>query len=177
MVGGPLLAGEDPASPKEDKAMKADHPDMAKMHEQHMAKLDEAIKAVDAANAAVQADNKQQALVELKKAHGLLTESRKAMQEQFEKMHGGQDGKVANMRCPIRGTKIDPKAVPASLTRTFDGKKVGFCCPGCPAAWDKLSDEQKAAKLQASLSDKEPMKAPAEKMMHEMPEKKPAAGG
>jgi hypothetical protein len=37
--------------------------------------------------------------------------------------------------------------VPATLTREFKGQKVAFCCGGCPAAWDKLTDEQRRAKL------------------------------
>jgi len=52
-----------------------------------------------------------------------------------------------NTHCPIMGSPIDPGSVPAGLTREFRGKKVGFCCGGCPAAWDKLTDEQKQAKL------------------------------
>lgn len=54
---------------------------------------------------------------------------------------------VVNDRCPIMGGKIDPAKVPAALTREFNGHKVGFCCGGCPAAWDKLSDTEKQAKL------------------------------
>lgn len=60
----------------------------------------------------------------------------------------------ANTRCPIMGSKIDPDNVPDRLTRTFDGRKVAFCCGGCPAAWDKLSDEQKAAKLKTASDGK-----------------------
>ena len=54
---------------------------------------------------------------------------------------------TVNDRCPIMGGKIDPANVPDALTREFKGQKVGFCCGGCPAAWDKLSDAQKQAKL------------------------------
>jgi hypothetical protein len=57
---------------------------------------------------------------------------------------------IVNTVCPIMGTKIDPDKVPAKLTRRFQGKTVGFCCAGCPAAWDKLSDEAKTEKLQAA---------------------------
>lgn len=59
--------------------------------------------------------------------------------------------KIANVKCPMMGTKLDPAKVPASLTREFEGKKVGFCCPGCPEGWDKLSAEQKRQKLTAVL--------------------------
>jgi hypothetical protein len=60
------------------------------------------------------------------------------------------DAKVVNVRCPITGNKIDPDKVPADLTREWKGQKIGFCCAACPPAWDKLTDEQKQAKLDAA---------------------------
>ena len=63
------------------------------------------------------------------------------------KAPAGPVGVYANTRCPMMGSKIDPKRLTANLTRTHNGKKVGFCCAGCPAAWDKLTDTQTAAKL------------------------------
>jgi len=61
------------------------------------------------------------------------------------------DGKVVNARCPIMGSKLDREKVPASLTRTYKGQKVGFCCGGCPKKWDALTDEQRDAKLKAAM--------------------------
>ena len=58
---------------------------------------------------------------------------------------------VINARCPIMGTALDRDKVPAELTRAFRGQKIGFCCAGCPAAWDKLADAEKAAKLEAAM--------------------------
>ncbi|MCE5327808.1 MAG: hypothetical protein LLG01_15485 [Planctomycetaceae bacterium] len=55
-----------------------------------------------------------------------------------------------NERCPIMGSTIDPDKVPASLVRDYKGKKVAFCCGGCPGQWDKLSDVQKDEKLRAA---------------------------
>ena len=52
-----------------------------------------------------------------------------------------------NVRCPIMDTPIDLAKVPESLIREHKGKKVAFCCTGCPVAWDKLSDAEKDAKL------------------------------
>lgn len=63
-------------------------------------------------------------------------------------------GGTVNDRCPIMGGAIDPAAVPANLTRQFKGQKVGFCCGGCPAAWDKLSDDEKQSKLDKVLIKK-----------------------
>ena len=52
-----------------------------------------------------------------------------------------------NARCPMMENKIDPGKVTKELTRTYNGKKVAFCCTGCPTAWDKLSDTEKTVKL------------------------------
>lgn len=62
----------------------------------------------------------------------------------------------ANVKCPMMGGAIDPAKVTPELTREFKGQKVAFCCGGCPAAWDKLSDKEKQEKLDA-------VKAPAKK--------------
>ena len=59
---------------------------------------------------------------------------------------------VVNATCPIMNSDIDSNNVPAELTRTFKGQTVGFCCAGCPAAWDKLTDENKQAKLDAAMA-------------------------
>jgi hypothetical protein len=59
-----------------------------------------------------------------------------------------------NTRCPIMGSPIDPAKVPANLTREFKGQKVAFCCSGCPAAWDKLTDQEKEAKLKEAAAKK-----------------------
>jgi hypothetical protein len=60
----------------------------------------------------------------------------------------------ANIKCPIMGSAIDPAKVTPALTREFKGQKVAFCCGECPPQWDKLSDKEKQAKLDA-------VKAPA----------------
>ena len=62
----------------------------------------------------------------------------------------GEVAAYANAKCPIMGSPINPEKVKPALVRSFEGQKVAFCCGGCPAAWDKLSDEQKTAKLQAA---------------------------
>ncbi len=57
---------------------------------------------------------------------------------------------LANTKCPIMGTPIDPAKVTESLTRDYKGQKVAFCCAMCPPQWDKLTDAQKDAKLLAA---------------------------
>ena len=51
---------------------------------------------------------------------------------------------LANESCPIMGGKAKTTE---DLTREFNGQTVGFCCDGCPQKWDKLSDDEKSAKL------------------------------
>ena len=58
---------------------------------------------------------------------------------------------VINTKCPIMGGKVNPATVPANLIREFGGKKIGFCCAGCPKKWDNLPDAKKA-ELLAKLS-------------------------
>lgn len=52
-----------------------------------------------------------------------------------------------SLSCPIMGSPIDMNTVDESLTREYGGRKVAFCCAGCPSAWDQLSDPQKQAKV------------------------------
>ena len=58
---------------------------------------------------------------------------------------------VVNSICPMMGSLMDPTNVAVTLTRDFQGQKVGFCCGQCVPAWDKLADDKKAEKLQALL--------------------------
>ena len=55
---------------------------------------------------------------------------------------------VVNTICPIMGHEVTDDGGRAE----FDGKTVGFCCPGCIDKWEALSDEEKTAKL-ANPSD------------------------
>ncbi len=58
---------------------------------------------------------------------------------------------IANARCPIMGHELDRENVPRNLIRMVKGQAIGFCCAGCPSAWDKLADAEKSAKLKASM--------------------------
>ena len=51
-----------------------------------------------------------------------------------------------NEKCPISKAGVDAK-----YTVSFDGKTVGFCCPNCPKAWEKLTNAQKKEKLAAVM--------------------------
>jgi hypothetical protein len=62
----------------------------------------------------------------------------------------GPEGKVVpvvNEKCPMSGMKLDREKVPADLRVDFKGKPVGFCSKPCVEAWNKLTDEEKQAKL------------------------------
>jgi len=58
---------------------------------------------------------------------------------------------VVNGKCPMMGDTLNKAAVPEKMVREFNGQKVGFCCSGCPVAWDKLTDTEKQTKLDALL--------------------------
>jgi hypothetical protein len=67
------------------------------------------------------------------------------------KAPGSSTVAVVNVTCPIMGGAISPDGVPASLTREYKGQKIGFCCAGCPGAWDKLTDAEKDAALAKAM--------------------------
>ncbi len=105
-----------------------------------LAHLSAALKAIDAATEAINSGNKKTALAELAKARKLIASTQMGTMKDAEP-------KLANVRCPIMGSTIDPAKASSKLTRMYKGQKVAFCCAGCPAAWDKLTDADKQAKL------------------------------
>ncbi len=115
----------------------------AKHHLMTMSKqLTAALAAVESAEKAVQSGDKAKALASLAQVKRILNEARKPL----------APVKVGflNARCPIMGSQINPKKVTPGLVRKYKGGKVAFCCGGCPPAWDKLTDAQRAAKLKAA---------------------------
>lgn len=62
--------------------------------------------------------------------------------------------KVVNAFCPIAGSHAvgENKMTVQSLTRDYQGKKVGFCCDSCPPLWDAMSDDEKKAAFDAALA-------------------------
>lgn len=54
---------------------------------------------------------------------------------------------IVNSKCPM----MPSHAAGSKVTVDFNGQKVGMCCGGCVPAWNKLTDEQKAAKLKAAM--------------------------
>lgn len=78
-----------------------------------------------------------------------IAQARQILEDHHQMMLAAQP--AVNSSCPFMGREIDPENVPASLTRYHNGRKIGFCCGGCPKQWDRLSDEQKDSKLQEMM--------------------------
>jgi hypothetical protein len=97
----------------------------------------------------LEAGHSQMALAELKKVQESLQAVHKALG-----LHVGPQ--FVNSRCPIMGSPINAEKVTADLVRTYQGQKVAFCCPSCPATWDQLTDAQKQAKLKLVTSNNTP---------------------
>lgn len=57
--------------------------------------------------------------------------------------HDASESVAMNANCPIMGSPVKPDGGSAD----YNGKTVGFCCPGCVDKWTELSDEDKAKKL------------------------------
>jgi ribosome-associated protein YbcJ (S4-like RNA binding protein) len=121
---------------------------LAALAKEHVVKLGDALKALDAARKALDGGDAKAAIAEIAKARELVADTRDDLKVYLPAPAAG----VVNVRCPIMGSAIDPAKVPESLIRQYKGQKVGFCCPACPQAWDNLTDEQKDAKLSAAMS-------------------------
>jgi hypothetical protein len=90
---------------------------------------------------AIQSGDRQTELAELSKALDKLLTVYRALGTQVKPQFAN------SLRCPIMGSPIEINMVDESLTRDHNGRKVAFCCAGCPSAWDKLNDAQKQAKV------------------------------
>ena len=51
--------------------------------------------------------------------------------------------RVLNTKCPMMGEAVDPEG-PMS---DWHGNKVAYCCDGCQAKFEALSDEDQTTKL------------------------------
>ena len=100
--------------------------------------------SIKTANEAIDRGDIATAKSELAKADMLMTKAHTCMKENVEKMP------CMNSKCPTCGKSIDRMNVPVSNTAMYKGTKVGFCCPNCQPAWNKLTDSEKDAKVQES---------------------------
>jgi hypothetical protein len=134
----------DVAAPAKENAMKDMHECTMKCTmncEKNMKETTEVMAMLDAAVKALDAGNTADAKIEIEKAQKMLKDMHMAQKKCMEKMP------TVNDRCPITEKKIDMMNTPEDLTTIYKGKKVGFCCPNCPPAWDKLTDKEKDEKL------------------------------
>ena len=106
----------------------------------HSRELPIAILSIDKAAKAVESGDKKTVLAELDKALNTLIAIYRALGKHMKPQ-------FANNRCPIMGSPINTEKVTKNLIRDYKGRKVAFCCAGCPSTWDKLTDAQKQAKL------------------------------
>lgn len=112
----------------------------ASLEKLHAEYLPIAMASIKRAVEAVESGDRKIALNELRKAQMLLTIIHSDLGKHVKP-------KFANNRCPIMNAPIKAEKVTKSLIRDYKGQKIAFCCAGCPAAWDKLSETQKQAKL------------------------------
>ena len=103
------------------------------------------LKSIDGATKAVEAGHKKAALEELDKAKKMLIIVHQALGSHVKPT-------FANDRCPIMGSPIKPDKIGKNLIRDHKGQKVAFCCAGCLAQWDKLTDAGRDAKLAKVLA-------------------------
>lgn len=96
--------------------------------------------SIEKAILAVKAGDDAIALSELQKAQTLLEAVKQAVLQQIQP-------EFVNTKCPMMGGTINPEKVTDALTRQFNGQTIAFCCNACPGMWDRLTDEQKQAKL------------------------------
>jgi hypothetical protein len=112
----------------------------------HSKHIPMALMSIDKAKKALESGDRRTVLAELNKA-----------QEMLVSIHGALGKHVkpqfVNNLCPIMGSPINPEKVTKNLIRDYQGHKVAFCCAGCPATWDKLTNTQKHAKLAKAKSE------------------------
>ncbi|MBN1846883.1 MAG: hypothetical protein JW810_14450 [Sedimentisphaerales bacterium] len=115
------------------------------MQDLYTRNLPGALLAIQQAQLAIQAGNQAEALKYLGQAKASLLAAQLTLASHVQPTY-------INASCPMMGSRIDPEKVTPDLTRQFNGQSVGFCCAGCPQAWDKLSPAEKEAKLKKVLS-------------------------
>jgi hypothetical protein len=137
------------------KDMKQACMDSGKMIEDAMASLDAAMKATETGDKAA-------AMKEMENCKKILSNCKNCMDRctgPAEKKDGmsmanaNDEGTstIANSKCPLMGTPLSKENYPNKLIREYKGMKIGVCCPECLPMWDKLTDEEKDAKLKAAM--------------------------
>lgn len=68
--------------------------------------------------------------------------------EQSQSTSPAQTDSVINTVCPIMGGEAT-----AEVAVSWQGKKIGFCCPPCIEEWNELSDSEKTEKLSKAAKE------------------------
>jgi hypothetical protein len=116
---------------------KAEVVSLENIHSKHVPMV---AMSIDKAKKALASGDRGTVLAELNKAQQMLMTIHAALGKHVRPQ-------FANNLCPIMGAPINAEKVTKDLIRDYKGQKVAFCCAGCPAAWDKLTDTQKSTKL------------------------------
>ena len=133
-----------------DKVKAAKGKSLPTLQQVHARQLPGALKSIDAALKALEKGDRATAI-------RYLTAARLNIQTAHVALAKHVKPTFVNAVCPLMGSPIKPEKVTASLTREYKGQKVGFCCGGCPEAWDKLTDAQKEAKLAKAKAKPSPL--------------------
>lgn len=128
--------------------------------EKNMKSVSEAIASLDEAAKAVDAGNMADAKMKIERAKMMLKDVQDCQKKCMEQMPTYNDS------CPISGMKIDRMKTPENQMRMYKGRKIGFCSPACPVAWDKLTDAEKEAKLEKAM----PAIPEKEELLKDIPE-------
>lgn len=116
---------------------KVDVLSLENIHSKHIPMI---VMSIDKARTALASNDTRTVLAELNKAREMLVAIHASLGKHVKPP-------FVNNICPIMGSPINPEKVTKDLIRNYKGQKVAFCCAGCPAAWDKLTDSEKNAKL------------------------------
>ena len=106
----------------------------------HSGHLEMVSQSIDKAIKAIETGNKATALAQLHKAQKMLVAINAGIAKHVKP-------KFANVSCPIVDSPINPDKVAKNLIRNYKDQKIAFCCGGCPATWDKLTNAEKDTKL------------------------------
>jgi len=107
----------------------------------NMEDISTAKAAIKAAIEAIDKGDTKAAKSELEKAENLLKKVHECMEQTIGEMP------CVNRRCPMMGNSIDMMSCPKERTCMYKGMKIGFCSQGCVAAWEKMTEAEKDAKL------------------------------
>jgi hypothetical protein len=64
--------------------------------------------------------------------------------------------RVINTMCPIGGDEFGSEPRPASLSRQWQGKPIGFCCRNCVSKFDKMTEAKKTEVLTRAQANAAP---------------------